>query len=168
MCQVAWPRLPSLDTVPGSQVTLLMVADPQIVGNIHEPGGVLGWVQRWDCDRYLAKSYAWALSSYTGISTVIFMGDLIDEGSEADDQKFADYADRFHGVYPMREGVNMVYIPGDNDIGGEGVDPVTINKMDRYPLTLNKTRIGPHAFKLCFLLYLGMCKFNNSNIHFQV
>ena len=60
------------------------------------------------------------------------MGDLIDEGSEADDQVFADYAERFHGVYPAREGVSMVYIPGDNDIGGEGADPVTINKMDRY------------------------------------
>ena len=83
-------------------------------------------------DRYLAKSYAWALSSYPDISTVIFMGDLIDEGSEADDQMFADYAERFHGLYPAREGVSMVYIPGDNDIGGEGADPVTINKMDRY------------------------------------
>ena len=108
-----------------------MVADPQIVGNIHEPSGLLGSVQRWDCDRYLGKSYAWALSSYPDISTVIFMGDLIDEGSEADDQMFADYATRFHGVYPAREGVSMVYIPGDNDIGGEGADPVTINKMDR-------------------------------------
>ena len=48
---VSWPRLPSLDTVPGAQVTMLMVADPQIVGNIHEPSGVLGSVQRWDCDR---------------------------------------------------------------------------------------------------------------------
>ena len=131
VCQVSWPRLPSLDSVPGAQVTLLMVADPQIVGNIHEPSGVLGWVRRWDCDRYLAKSYAWALSSYSDISTVIFMGDLIDEGSEVDDQQFADYAERFHGVYPVREGVSMVYIPGDNDIGGEGADPVTINKMDR-------------------------------------
>mgnify|MGYP001416280789 CR=1 FL=1 len=83
-------------------------------------------------DRYLAKSYAWALSSYPDISTVIFMGDLIDEGSEADDQMIADYADRFHGLYPAREGVSMIYIPGDNDIGGEGADPVTINKMDRY------------------------------------
>lgn len=129
---VSWPRLPSLDTVPGAQVTMLMVADPQIVGNIHEPSGVLGSVQRWDCDRYLAKSYAWALSSYPDISTVIFMGDLIDEGSEADDEMFADYAERFHGLYPAREGVSMVYIPGDNDIGGEGADPVTINKMDRF------------------------------------
>ena len=56
MCQVSWPRLPSLDSVPGAQVTLLMVADPQIVGNIHEPSGVLGWVRRWDFDWCLAKS----------------------------------------------------------------------------------------------------------------
>ena len=56
VCQVSWPRLPSLDSVPGAQVTLLMVADPQIVGNIHESSGVLGWVRRWDFDWCLAKS----------------------------------------------------------------------------------------------------------------
>ena len=60
------------------------------------------------------------------------MGDLIDEGSEADDETFASYAARFHGVYPDQAGVQMVYIPGDNDIGGEGSDPVTITKMDRF------------------------------------
>ena len=32
-------------------MTLLLVADPQIVGNLHEPAGLLGGIQRWDCDR---------------------------------------------------------------------------------------------------------------------
>ena len=83
------------------------------------------------CSRYLSKSYQWALSSYQ-VTAVVFMGDLIDEGSEADDETFASYAARFHGVYPDQAGVQMVYIPGDNDIGGEGSDPVTITKMDRF------------------------------------
>ena len=83
------------------------------------------------CSRYLSKSYQWALASYQ-VTAVVFMGDLIDEGSEADDEMFASYAARFHGVYPDQAGVQMVYIPGDNDIGGEGSDPVTITKMDRF------------------------------------
>jgi len=128
---MSWSYLPTLNTNPQSQINILMVADPQIVGNIHEPDGLLGWIYRLDCDRYLSKSYQWALSSYD-INTVVFMGDLIDEGSESDDEQFAAYADRFHGVYPTKDGVQMIYIPGDNDIGGEGVDPVTINKMDRF------------------------------------
>jgi len=128
---ISWASLPVLNTNPQSQINILMVADPQIVGNIHEPEGPLGWIYRLDCDRYLSKTYQWALSSYD-INTVVFMGDLIDEGSESDDEQFAAYAERFHGVYPSKEGVQMIYIPGDNDIGGEGVDPVTINKMDRF------------------------------------
>jgi len=128
---MSWASLPVLNTNPQSQINILMVADPQIVGNIHEPEGPLGWIYRLDCDRYLSKTYQWALSSYD-INTVVFMGDLIDEGSESDDEQFAAYAERFHGVYPSKEGVQMIYIPGDNDIGGEGVDPVTINKMDRF------------------------------------
>jgi len=127
LCHLRWNFLPP--PAP-STVVILLVADPQIVGNIHEPSGILGWIQRWDCDRYLSKSYSWALSSYD-INTVVFMGDLIDEGSEADDDLFASYAERFHGVYPDN-GKQMIYIPGDNDIGGEGVDPVTINKIDRF------------------------------------
>ena len=60
------------------------------------------------------------------------MGDLIDEGSEADDELYEAYVERFRAVYPVRDDIKMIYIPGDNDIGGEGADPVTINKIDRF------------------------------------
>ena len=62
----------------------------EVLGDVHEPGGLIGTVRRWDCDRYLSKSYQWAMSSYS-VDTVIFMGDLIDEGSEADDEKYEEY-----------------------------------------------------------------------------
>ena len=127
LCHLSWGHM---DTGQ-AQVRMLMVADPQIVGNIHEPSGVLGWVRRWDCDRYLSKTYGWAMASYD-INTVVFMGDLIDEGSEAEDELYQEYVDRFRAVYPDQEGVKMIYIPGDNDIGGEGADPVTILKIDRF------------------------------------
>jgi len=65
------------------------------------------------------------------INTVVFLGDLIDEGSEAEDEVYAQYATRFHAIYPAW-GHQMIYIPGDNDIGGEGVDPVTLKKIDRF------------------------------------
>lgn len=118
MSLVSWPRLPVWTLSPGLQVTILMVADPQIVG-ITEPSGVLGSVQRWDCDRYLAKSYAWALL-HRPRPLVIFMGEIDRRGSEADDQMFADYAERFHGLYPARREGQIGIHPRDNDNMGEG------------------------------------------------
>ena len=127
LCSLGWAGLSHTD----SRTVILLVADPQIVGDIHEPEGLVGGIRRWDCDRYLSKSYHWARSSYK-VDTVIFMGDLIDEGSEADDEKYEEYAERFNSIYPRDGGGQMIYLPGDNDIGGEGVDPVTITKMDRF------------------------------------
>ena len=45
LSHLSWSHLSS------DQHTVLMVADPQIVGNLHEPEGVLGWIRRVDCDR---------------------------------------------------------------------------------------------------------------------
>ena len=50
----SWPRVPPHT---GESVTILLVADPQILGEDHEPSGVLGSLRRWDGDRYLHKSY---------------------------------------------------------------------------------------------------------------
>jgi len=124
-----WPRTPR--PKDGESTTLLLVADPQILGEDHEPGGLLGGLRRWDGDRYLAKAYRWALSAYSP-STVIFLGDLTDEASEADMDQMARYSARFHSIYPKEEGRRMVYLPGDNDIGGEGGDPVTRVKIDQF------------------------------------
>ena len=128
LCHVSWASLPAS---PDDRMTvILLVADPQIQGVQHEPGGLLGGIRRWDSDRFLHKSYKWATGAYR-INTIVFLGDLIDEGSEADDEIFAEYAARFHSIYPAW-GQQMIYIPGDNDIGGEGVDPVTLSKIDRF------------------------------------
>ncbi len=61
-----------------------------------------------------------------------FTGDLIDEGSEATREEFDTYADRFLSLFPPKSGRTTVYLPGDNDIGGEGVDPVTLDKISRF------------------------------------
>jgi len=125
-CRMSWPGLPSDPDL----TVLLVVADPQIQGDLHEPPGLLGGVRRWDSDRFLHKSYKWAADAYS-VNSVVFLGDLIDEGSEADDDSFKKYAERFHLIYPAW-GHQMIFIPGDNDIGGEGVDPVTLRKIDRF------------------------------------
>ena len=81
---------------------ILFVADPQIQGNLHE--GSWGWIRRWDSDRYLAKTYSWAYSAYSP-NLVVFMGDLLDEGSEADDVDFVEYVWRFRNIYNLKDSV---------------------------------------------------------------
>jgi ethanolamine phosphate phosphodiesterase len=60
---------------------------------------------------------------------VIFLGDLMDEGSIATPDEYERYVKRFHWTFP--ETVKHIYLPGDNDIGGEG-DPITYQKINSY------------------------------------
>ncbi len=39
---------------------------------------------------------------------------------------------RFNSIYPDIEGIQYFYISGDNDVGGEGYDKVTRNKVERF------------------------------------
>ena len=83
--------------------------------------------------------FRWAVSGYS-IDTVVFLGDLADEASEADGDQLERYAARFHSIYDKEEGKRMIYLPGDNDIGGEGGDPVTLSKIVQF-----EKHFGPSA-----------------------
>ena len=80
--------------------------------------------------RYLAKSFSWAIYAYKP-QIIVFLGDLIDEGSECTDEEFEGYANRFKSIY-YNNYATKIYVAGDNDIGGEGVDPVTEEKISRF------------------------------------
>jgi len=43
----------------------------------------------------------------------------------------AEYARRFHSIYP-KNSAHHIYLPGDNDIGGERGDPITQLKIDMF------------------------------------
>jgi len=120
-----WP------TIPSSACSLLFVADPQIQGNSLEPPGIVGSIQRWDSDRYLKNIYYWVTSQYSH-ATTIFLGDLTDEGSISTNEEFEEYAGRFMNVFPPEYTKESIYTPGDNDIGGEGLDHITLNKINRF------------------------------------
>jgi ethanolamine phosphate phosphodiesterase len=55
-----------------------------------------------------------------------------DESSFADDLKYARYYARFREIFPEIEGIEMIYLPGDNDIGGEGSEMVKPSKVKRF------------------------------------
>lgn len=76
--------------------TVLLVADPQILGEERE-----NLLTRWDSDRYLFNTYGRALQ-YTNPDYVIFMGDLMDEGSLADQSTFERYLNRFCRIFFLK------------------------------------------------------------------
>ncbi|XP_040577593.1 uncharacterized protein [Lepeophtheirus salmonis] len=127
-----WPTVNSK-----AKRTVLLVADPQIQGYRDEPSSLLGYLTRWDSDRYLSISFQWLLWAYKP-SIIIFLGDLIDEASTTDDEEvYKSYVDRFYSIYPKDSAPRTIYIPGDNDIGGEGLDMVTEKKLKRFNTYFN-------------------------------
>jgi hypothetical protein len=62
----------------------------------------------------------------------IFLGDLIDEGSFANDFLYEKYYQRFLDIFPQPDHVKFLFIPGDNDIGGEGTEMVKPTKVKRF------------------------------------
>ncbi|XP_015110714.1 metallophosphoesterase 1 homolog isoform X1 [Diachasma alloeum] len=98
-------------------VKILLVADPQILGEKNE--NYFGaWFARWDSDRYLAKTFGRAMS-HAQPDVIAFLGDLMDEGHISTMQDFSRYKTRFDRIFQTPEHILTIYLPGDNDIGGE-------------------------------------------------
>lgn len=134
---IFWPHLPCSSTAANC-TRLLLVADPQILGETFDRNGYAWWARR-DSDRYLRVTFAHALAHHRP-HAVLFLGDLMDEGSVADAEQFERYAGRFETIYgtaaSLRRdygGIEAVHAAGDNDIGGESpADVVTEEKVQRF------------------------------------
>ncbi|XP_055595879.1 uncharacterized protein LOC129746303 [Uranotaenia lowii] len=110
---------------------LLLVADPQILGNTFDTK--LYWpLANYDSDRHLAKTYRRAVE-HTAPNVICFLGDLMDEGSVATAVQYDEYYARFSNIFtqPIADTL-MIYIPGDNDLGREGLEPITAETVQRF------------------------------------
>ncbi|XP_078610921.1 metallophosphoesterase 1-like isoform X1 [Branchiostoma floridae x Branchiostoma japonicum] len=112
-------------------VRLIIAGDPQIQGYQYEVGGFVGWITRLDSDRYLSKTFHLLLDMVQP-DAVIFLGDLEDEGSVASDEEYSDYVQRFYQIFHVPTETKLILLAGDNDIGGEGADVITQEKMLRF------------------------------------
>ena len=63
---------------------------------------------------------------------ICFLGDLMDDGSFANEEQFKEYYERFGKIFPTHETAKIIYVPGDNDIGGEGNEMVKPSKIRRF------------------------------------
>ncbi|XP_059469070.1 uncharacterized protein LOC132192887 isoform X2 [Neocloeon triangulifer] len=108
---------------------LIFVADPQLIGEELETG-FKSIFSFWDSDRYVKRTFSYAMVNVQP-QAVVFLGDLLDEGSIASEEAHKRYVDRFKWVFPEQKNVPYIYLPGDNDIGGEG-DPMTRLKIQKF------------------------------------
>ncbi|XP_038065586.1 uncharacterized protein C630.12-like [Patiria miniata] len=146
-------------TPPQDPVRILFVGDPQIQGYQDEPA-ILGYITRWDADVYLQKYFHEAIR-YIKPDVVVTMGDLIDEGSISSDADFEIYAERLKKLFAVPDHIKsiVIHLSGDNDIGGEGSDPLTDDKRKRFEKHFGPVTEAVHYkhvafFKIDFLPYL--------------
>ncbi|KJH44843.1 Ser/Thr phosphatase family protein [Dictyocaulus viviparus] len=137
---------------------ILIVADPQLIGYRNE-NHMIGPLTRWDCDRFLSKGFAHAVSA-TSPDLIIFLGDLFDEGVEAHENEINWTLTRFGNIYNSE--FPKIFISGDNDVGGE-MGPV------QSLLTTRFRRLFTNSFPTSSRLYnqLTVTEVNlmNSEVH---
>uniref|UniRef100_A0A182NPW2 Calcineurin-like phosphoesterase domain-containing protein n=1 Tax=Anopheles dirus TaxID=7168 RepID=A0A182NPW2_9DIPT len=135
-----------LECETDSCVKILFVADPQILGNTFDRK--LYWpLANLDSDRYVYQGFRHMhlkrtykrVVQHTTPDVICFLGDLMDEGSVASDVQFADYFTRFVNIFSQPTASTlMFYIPGDNDIGGEGLETIKSDRVLRFKQYFNE------------------------------
>ncbi|XP_065201543.1 uncharacterized protein Mppe isoform X2 [Planococcus citri] len=125
---VSWPAIKCNKTEHCTKI--LLVADPQILGEYKE-----NFLARFDSDRYLRNTFTTALQ-FVKPDGIIFLGDLFDEGSVATTDQFNRYCNRFHSIFQLEKltgaDTETVFIPGDNDIGGENNEIIRSEHVARF------------------------------------
>ena len=148
-----WPKLPSAYE---DDLRVLFVADPQLIGLRDEPP-LLGVINRWDADKYLQFGFFYAVS-YVRPDVVVFLGDLLDEGSIASDDEYMTYVHRFRKVFRTPPAVRSVFISGDNDVGGEGFDAKLQHKVDRFWKHFEHSEAGNYTMSVSSIKHVDFQK----------
>lgn len=150
---IFWPRIPCKTS---NCTRILLVSDPQLLGDTFDRRFFSG-LATYDSDRYLKQTYREAYH-HVKPNIVLFLGDLLDEGSVTTDlELYTKYCLRFVHIFNGK-GMNEVpqlYLPGDNDIGGEHTDRITIDKRNRFRACFN----SPDMYNL----HSGKIQFFNTN-----
>ncbi|PSN37481.1 hypothetical protein C0J52_20941 [Blattella germanica] len=62
----------------------------------------------------------------------------MDEGNIAKSDEFKRYLERFMDLFHVQRRVKIVYLPGDNDVGGE-TEPLNVKKLERFQNTFKQS-----------------------------
>ncbi|XP_077287624.1 metallophosphoesterase isoform X2 [Arctopsyche grandis] len=128
-----WPNLTCAQD--SSCLRILLVADPQILGEQNDDSP-FKYIFNWDSDRYVAKTYVKAVSHFEP-DVILFLGDIMNEGTVASDEEFQSYVQRLSSIFVTSYPMKHVWIPGDNDIGGEN-KPIYPKKLRMFNDAFNQ------------------------------
>lgn len=133
----SFPRIANdLEYDPDISISkVLIIADPQLIDNHTYPGRLspLLTLSKFTVDNYIYKNYV-ALINQLKPQTILFLGDLLDNGRESTDQYYENEYLRFIKVFvdPARnkEVEFITSVPGNHDIGW--ADGVTKHSLERF------------------------------------
>ncbi|CAB3237712.1 unnamed protein product [Arctia plantaginis] len=108
---------------------ILFIADPQIQGE-YAVSPPLSYLINWDSDRYLKSTFK-VVVKYFKPDVLVFLGDLMDEGSISSIVQFHSYVKRLANIFEVDHQVLQVWVQGDNDIGGEN-EPIRHDKIAEF------------------------------------
>ncbi|XP_026472166.1 uncharacterized protein LOC113376458 isoform X2 [Ctenocephalides felis] len=81
-----------------------------------------------DINNFIKKNFELAVEKFKP-EAVVFLGDVMDEGSIAGEEEFSRYLSRLKSIFLENDKLQYIWIPGDNDIGGEGFEKVSASKL---------------------------------------
>ncbi|KAA3678475.1 uncharacterized protein DEA37_0005327 [Paragonimus westermani] len=112
------------------EVRLLLVADPHV--QLYHTYWYYGeYFALMDSDRYLRR-YFRRMRRLTEPDAILILGDLVDGDNNVSNDIFLHAVERVKQMFVVSHPTPCFVIPGDNDIGGEGDDPVTDQRTDRF------------------------------------
>lgn len=133
----SFPRI-SNDIEYDSDISIskvLLIADPQLIDNHTYPGRIspLLKLSKFTVDNYIYKNYK-SLINQLEPQTIIFLGDLLDNGRESTDEYYEGEYQRFIRIFvkpAIHKNIELITnIPGNHDIGwSNGVTHHSYNRF---------------------------------------
>ncbi|XP_047545100.1 uncharacterized protein LOC125077257 [Vanessa atalanta] len=117
---------------------ILFIADPQIQGDLAVPSP-LNVLFNWDSDRYLRSTFSVVIKHFKP-DVLVYLGDLMDEGSISSQVEFHSYVKRLSNIFDVYYPIVQVWLPGDNDIGGEN-EPIKHDKVIEFNKVFNQPSV---------------------------
>ncbi|CDK24387.1 unnamed protein product [Kuraishia capsulata CBS 1993] len=121
---------------------VMIVADPQLIDNHTYPGrnAAAMALSRHTVDSYLYRNFR-SLSEVLKPDSVIFLGDLLDNGRSAGDEYYTTQVDRFYKIFqnyaPDHIKELIFSVPGNHDIGW--ADGVNLASLERFQANFGET-----------------------------
>jgi metallophosphoesterase superfamily enzyme len=97
---------------------ILVVADPQLIDSStysYNRVPLLGTIIKFYGDNYMKRIFSMLIPN-ANVSSVVFLGDLMDGPKDISDSEWEESYKRFQNVFPFRS-TSYYYVAGNHDIG---------------------------------------------------